>query len=156
MDFESEIQLMNYFKNSEQYLLILMFEFSIVIIDLENNGQKICEINLYQNKDLKFTCFEPVFSKEIIIGYNNGEVDILNPFKDNKNIKLIIENNYNKDKQIEKWLREGVNDEIKHESIVVQIKLSDYYSLYVSLRDEIIIYKEKIIDLIIDIVFFII
>ena len=143
VNFEREIKLMNYFKNSEQYLLILMSEFSIEIIDLENNGQNICEINLYQNKDLNFTCFEPVFTKEIIIGYNNGEVDLLNPFKDNKNIKLVIENKYNKDKQIEKLLRDGVNDEILHESSVIQIKLSDYYPLYVSIADEMIIYQRK-------------
>ena len=120
-----------------------MSNFQIEIIDLENNGSKISVINLYQNKDLKFTYFEPAFTKEIIIGYNNGEVDLLNPLKGDKNIKLEIEKKYNKDKQIEKLIRDTINKEIKHESSVVQIKMSDYYPIYISIANEMIIYQRK-------------
>ena len=81
VNIEGEIKVMNYYKNYEQYFLILMSEFSIAIIDLENNGNIISTINLLQNKDLKFTYFEPVFTKEIIVGYNNGDVELLNPLK---------------------------------------------------------------------------
>ena len=142
-DFEGEIILMNYFKNYEQYFLILMSEFSIEIIDLENNENKISTINLYQNKDLKFTYFEPVFTKEIIIGYNNGEIELLNPLKNIKNIEKEIENKYNKDKRIEKFIRDIASKEIRHESSVIQIKMSDYYPLYASIADEMIIYQRK-------------
>lgn len=143
INFEGEIKLMNYFKNLEQYFLILMSEFSIEIIDLENNGKKISTINLIQNKDLKFTYFEPVFTKEIIIGYNKGEIELLNPLKNNKNINLEIEKKYSKDKQIEKLIRDTARNEINHESSVVQIKISDYYPLYVSISDEMIIHQRK-------------
>ena len=142
-NFEGEIKVMNYFKNYEQYSLILMSEFSIEILDLENNGNIISIINLDKDKDLKFTYFEPVFTKEIIIGYNNGEVDLLNPLKNENNIRKEIERKYDKNKQIEKLIRDTSNNEIKHESSVVQIKMSDYYPLYVSIADEMIIYQRK-------------
>ena len=142
-NFEGEIKVMNYFKNYEQYFLILMSEFSIEILDLENNGNIISIINLLKDKDLKFTYFEPVFTKEIIIGYNNGEVDLLNPLKNEKNIYKEIERKYDKDKQIEKLIKDTENNEVKHEASIVQIKMSDYFPLYVSIADEVIIYQRK-------------
>lgn len=139
--FYQEIKLMNIFKNFEQYYLILMFDFSIEIIDLDNNGERITRINLLEDRDLKFTCFEPIFTKEIIIGYNNGEIELFNILRNEKNIKL--ENKYKKDLDIEKLINDIANNEIKHRSSVVQIKMSEYYPLYVSIADEMIIYQNK-------------
>ena len=127
-----DVKLMDFFKNYERYYLILMSEYSIEIIDLENSDILIANINLIKDKDLKFTCFEPVFTKEIIVGYNNGEVEILNPLKNEKNIKQEIANKYNEDIKITKIINDIKNDEIKHEKSVAQIKMSDYYPLYVS------------------------
>ena len=142
--FDQEIKLMNFYKNYEQYYLILMFDFSIEIIDLDNNGERKSKINLFQDRDLKFTCFEPVFTKEIIIGYNNGEVELFNPFRnDEKNIKKEIENKYKNDLEIQKLIKDIANNEIKHRRSVVQIKMSEYYPLYVSIADEMIIYQNK-------------
>ena len=138
-----DVKLMDIFKNIERYYLILMSDYTIEIIDLENNDIIINNINLIKDKNLKFTCFEPVFTKEIIIGYNNGDVEVVNPLKNEKYIKEEIENKYKVDIKIRKIINDIKNDVIKHETSVVQIKMSDYYPLYVSIADEMIIYQLK-------------
>ena len=143
MEIGYDIKLMDFFKNYERYYLILMSDYSIEIIDLENNDILIANINLIKDKDLKFTCFEPVFTREIIVGYNNGDVELLNPLKNEKNIKQEIANKYNENIKIQKIINDIKNDEIKHETSVTQIKMSDYYPLYVSIADEMIIYQLK-------------
>lgn len=141
--FGYDIKSMGFFKNYEGYLLIVMSEFSIEIIDLENNDTKISEINLIKNMNLKFTCFEPAFTKEIIVGYNNGDVEFYNLLNNDKNIKSRIDNKYNNEQKISKLIEEIKNNEIRHQNSVVQIKISNYYPLYVSISDEIIIYQFK-------------
>ena len=141
--FGYDIKAMGFFKNYEGYLLIVMSEFSIEIIDLDNNDNKIADINLKTNKSLKFTCFEPAFTKEIIVGYNNGDVEIYNLLNDDKNIKNMIVNKYNNEQKISKLIKDIKNNEISHQNSVVQIKLSEYYPLYVSISDEMIIYQFK-------------
>lgn len=145
LDIEYNIKLMNLFKNYEHYYLILMSDFKIEIIDLDNreNDEIITNINLLYNKELKFTYFEPVFTKEIIVGYNNGDVELINPFKNSKALKTEIENKYKEDMKIKKIITDIEKEEIKHNASVVQIKMSEYYPLYVSIADEMIIYQSK-------------
>ena len=142
IQFEHEIKLMNFFKNYEYNYLILMSEYSIEIIDLDDKCIKKKRINLFQKENLiKFSYFEPVFTKEIIIGYNNGDVEIFNPWKNQKEIDTYIQNKYNDDLLNKKLIEDIANDEVKHHSSVVQIKMSDFYPLYVSIADEMIIYQ---------------
>ena len=138
------INIMNFYKNCDNYYLIVMSDYVIEIINLDNNGDKVFHINLNQENDLKFTCFEPVFTREIIIGFNDGDMDLINPFcTDQKKIKNLIVNKYKPEKKINSLIESIVNDEVRHQTSIVQIKMSEYYPFYVSIADEMIIYQYK-------------
>lgn len=137
------INLMNYYKNYENYYLIVMSDFIIEIINLDNNGNKIYHLNLNIDKDLKFTYFEPAFTKEIIIGFNNGDVELVNPFSEKKKFRNSITNKYKEENQINKLLDTIINNDVIHQTSIVQIKMSDYYPFYISIADEMIIYQYK-------------
>ena len=141
IQYEPKIKLMNYYKNFEQYYLIIMSDFSIEIIDLDDNFKVKRRINLLEkiNSNLKFSCFEPVFTKELIIGYNNGYVEIFNPWKNEKYIENFIQRKYDDDYITKRLIKDIENEEINHHTSVVQIKMSDYFPLYVSIADEMII-----------------
>ena len=143
--YEPEIKLMNFYRNCEQYYLIIMSDYSIEIYDLDDNFKQKRKINLLEklNPNLKFSYFEPVFTKEIIIGYNNGNVELFNPWKNEKNNESFIEKKYDDELITRKLIKDIENEEVKHYSSVVQIKMSDYYPLYVSVSDEMIIYQLK-------------
>ena len=142
-DFGFHINMMSFYKNYENYNLILMSDFEIEMINLDNNDSKICLINLRNSSDLKFTCIEPVFTKEILVGYNNGDVELINPFWEEDKIKKNILRKYDEDRQIMKIIRQIEDNDVRHQNSVVQIKMSDYYPLYVSISDEMIIYQLK-------------
>ena len=142
-DFGFHINMMSFYKNYENYNLILMSDFEIEMINLDNNDSKICLINLKNNSDLKFTCIEPVFTKEILVGYNNGDVELINPFWEEDKIKKNIIRKYDENRQIMKIIKQIEDNDIRHQNSVVQIKMSDYYPLYVSISDEMIIYQLK-------------
>ena len=122
-----------------------MSDYSIEIYDLDDNFKQKIRINLLENinPNLKFSYFEPVFTKEIIIGYNNGNVELFNPLKNVKNIESFIEEKYDNEIITKKIIKDIENEEVKHYSSVVQIKMSDYYPLYVSVSDEMIISQLK-------------
>ena len=101
------------------------------------------QLSLGKNKNLKFSYIEPVFTKEILLGFNNGDVELVNPFWEKERIKQIIEVKNKKKENINKFIKEVKDNEPKHEESVVQIKVSDYYPFYVSIADEMIIYQLK-------------
>ena len=135
---------MNFFKNYENYYLILMSEFDIEIINLDNNNDsRVFYSNLKTQEDLRFTYIEPAFTREIIVGYNNGDVELINPFWEDNKMKKLISNKYKPEKIINKLIKQISNNDINHQSSVIQIKISDYYPLYVSIADEMILYQLK-------------
>ena len=135
---------MNFYKNCDNYYLIIMSDYVIEILNLDNNGNKIFHINLNQEKDIKFSYIEPVFTKEIIVGFNDGDIDLMNPFiSDQKKNKNLILNKYKPENEINKLIESIVNNEVRHQTSIVQIKMSDYYPFYVSIADEMIIYQYK-------------
>ena len=143
-DFGYHINLMNFFKNYENYYLILMSEFDIEIINLDNNNDsRVFYSNLKTQEDLRFTYIEPAFTREIIVGYNNGDVELINPFWEDNKMKKLISNKYKPEKIINKLIKQISNNDISHQSSVIQIKISDYYPLYVSIADEMILYQLK-------------
>lgn len=143
-DFGYHINLMNFFKNYENYYLILMSEFDIEIINLDNNNDsRVFYSNLKTQEDLRFTYIEPAFTREIIVGYNNGDVELINPFWEDNKMKKLISNKYKPEKIINKLIKQISNNDINHQSSVIQIKISDYYPLYVSIADEMILYQLK-------------
>ena len=50
---------------------------------------------------------------------------------------------YDGDRQIMKIIKQIEDNDVRHQNSVVQIKMSDYYPLYVSISDEMIIYQLK-------------
>ena len=48
---------------------------------------------------MKFSYFEPTFTEEFIIGYNNGIVEILNPSWEKEKIKIMFDEKYGFDKK---------------------------------------------------------
>jgi len=44
---------------------------------------------------------------------------------------------------INKFMNDIMNNEPRHEDPVVQVKISEYYTFYVSISDEMIIYQFK-------------
>ena len=133
---------MNFYKNNDHYFLIIMSEYNLEIIKLDDDSLAF-HLNLMKNKELKFTCFEPTFTKELIIGYNNGYVELFNPFWDEKKIKTLVDDKYKKKDLINKFMNDIMNNEPRHEDPVVQVKISEYYTFYVSISDEMIIYQFK-------------
>ena len=140
--FDYDIKEMNYYKNPDNYFLITMSDFFIDFIKLDDDTNSF-HLSLSKKKDLRFSYFETSFVKELIIGYNNGIVEILNPFWDKEQIKDLIDEKYNQRDNINKLLKDISRNEPKHEENVVQIKLSDYYPFYVSISNEMIIYQLK-------------
>ena len=137
-----KVILMKFFRFKEYNFLIVMSDINIDIIKLDDDNNAF-HLNLLKNKELKFTCFEPTFTEEIILGYNNGTVEILNPTWEKDRIKELVDEKYKIKFDINKMKNEAENNEFKHEESVVQIKLSDYYPFYVSIADEMIIYQLK-------------
>ena len=58
-------------------------------------------------------------------------------------MKKLISNKYKPEKIINKLIKQISNNDINHQSSVIQIKISDYYPLYVSIADEMILYQLK-------------
>ena len=137
-----KVILMKFFRFKEYNFLIVMSDINIDIIKLDDDNNAF-HLNLLKNKELKFTCFEPTFTEEIILGYNNGTVEILNPSWEKEKIKDLVDEKYKNINNINKMKKEVENNEFRHEESVVQIKLSGYYPLYVSIADEMIIYQLK-------------
>jgi hypothetical protein len=137
-----KVILMKFFRFKEYNFLIVMSDINIDIIKLDDDNNAF-HLNLLKNKELKFTCFEPTFTEEIILGYNNGTVEILNPSWEKEKIKDLVDEKYKNINDINKMKKEVENNEFRHEESVVQIKLSGYYPLYVSIADEMIIYQLK-------------
>jgi hypothetical protein len=137
-----KVILMKFFRFKEYNFLIVMSDINIDIIKLDDDNNAF-HLNLLKNKELKFTCFEPTFTEEIILGYNNGTVEILNPSWEKEKIKDLVDEKYKNINNINKMKKEVENNEFRHEERVVQIKLSGYYPLYVSIADEMIIYQLK-------------
>ena len=137
-----KVILMKFFRFKEYNFLIVMSDINIDIIKLDDDNNAL-HLNLLKNKELKFTCFEPTFTEEIILGYNNGTVEILNPSWEKEKIKDLVDEKYKNINNINKMKKEVENNEFRHEESVVQIKLSGYYPLYVSIADEMIIYQLK-------------
>jgi len=137
-----KVILMKFFRFKEYNFLIVMSDINIDIIKLDDDNNAF-HLNLLKNKELKFTCFEPTFTEEIILGYNNGTVEILNPSWEKEKIKDLVDEKYKNINDINKMKKEVENNEFRHEERVVQIKLSVYYPLYVSISDEMIIYQLK-------------
>ena len=137
-----KVILMKFFRFKEYNFLIVMSDINIDIIKLDDDNNAF-HLNLLKNKELKFTCFEPTFTEEIILGYNNGTVEILNPSWEKEKIKDLVDEKYKNINNINKMKKEVENNEFRHEERVVQIKLSGYYPLYVSISDEMIIYQLK-------------
>lgn len=137
-----KVILMKFFRFKEYNFLIVMSDTNIDIIKLDDDNNAF-HLNLLKNKELKFTCFEPTFTEEIILGYNNGTVEILNPSWEKEKIKDLVDEKYKNINDINKMKKEVENNEFRHEERVVQIKLSGYYPLYVSISDEMIIYQLK-------------
>jgi len=137
-----KVILMKFFRFKEYNFLIVMSDTNIDIIKLDDDNNAF-HLNLLKNKELKFTCFEPTFTEEIILGYNNGTVEILNPSWEKEKIKDLVDEKYKNINNINKMKKEVENNEFRHEERVVQIKLSGYYPLYVSISDEMIIYQLK-------------
>ena len=99
-----------------------------------------------RNKELNFTYIEPTFNKEIIVGFSNGDVEIIDPFAEDEEIaetKEQIHNKCSKFYDIKSLVKDKAINEPRHEESVVQIKMSDYYPFYVSIADEMIIYQLK-------------
>ena len=125
-------------------IILLMSEFDIEIINLDNNNDsRVFYSNLKTQEDLRFTYIEPAFTREIIVGYNNGDVELINPFWEDNKMKKLISNKYKPEKIINKLIKQISNNDINHQSSVIQIKISDYYPLYVSIADEMILYQLK-------------
>ncbi len=142
LDLDYNIEVMNLYKTNEYYFLLLISEFNFDIIQLDDDTFAF-QLSLGKNKNLKFSYIEPVFTKEILLGFNNGNVELVNPFWDKERIKQIIEVKNKKKENINKFIKEVKDNEPKHEESVVQIKVSDYYPFYVSIADEMIIYQLK-------------
>ena len=140
LNFKYNIELMNFFRYKEYNFLVVMTDYTIDIIKLEDDTNAF-HINLLKNKGLKFTYLEPSFTQELIIGYNNGIVELLNPIWKKEEIKELIDDKYNNKIDIN-GLKKSIEDNgYRHEESVVKIKLSDYYPYYVSIADEMIIYQ---------------
>ncbi len=145
LDFDFTIDVMNFYKNSEHYFLVIISSKHINIIKLDED---ICVFNfdLDRNKELKLTYIEPAYNNEIIIGFSNGDVDIIDPLAEEEkiaNIKEHVHNKCSKIYDIKRLIKDVRNNEPRHEESVVQIKMSDYYPFYVSIADEMIIYQLK-------------
>lgn len=136
------VNLMNFYKNNEHYYVILMSDFDLDIVLLDDDTMAF-HLNLNNKNDLKFSYFEPTFTQDIIIGFNNGDVDVFNPNWDKYLLKKRIDDKYKKKDLIIKLIKEIKNNEPRHEESVVQIKFSYFYPLFVSIADEMIIYQLK-------------
>jgi hypothetical protein len=88
-----KVILMKFFRFKEYNFLIVMSDINIDIIKLDDDNNAF-HLNLLKNKELKFTCFEPTFTEEIILGYNNGTVEILNPSWEKEKIKDLVDEKY--------------------------------------------------------------
>ena len=141
LKFKNIIELMNFFRYKEYYFLVVMTDYNIDIIKLEEDTNAF-HLNL-RKKELKFSYFEPTFTEELIIGYNNGIVEVLNPSWNPEIIKTLIDNKYKDDSDINNLKKEVEANGCNHDEKVVQIKLSDYYPFYVSISEEMIIYQLK-------------
>ena len=111
-----------------------------IFITVRGNKNDVAKKNC---EELKFSYFEPTFTEEFIIGYNNGIVEILNPSWEKEKIKIMFDEKYKENTDINNLKKEAEVDGFKHEESVVQIKLSDYYPFYVSIAEELIIYQLK-------------
>ena len=141
MKFKSNIKLMNFFRYKEYNFLVVLCDYYLDVIKLEDDTSGF-QLNL-RHKELKFSYFEPTFTEEFIIGYNNGIVEILNPSWEKEKIKIMFDEKYKENTDINNLKKEAEVDGFKHEESVVQIKLSDYYPFYVSISEELIIYQLK-------------
>ena len=142
IDFDFIIDVMNFYKNYEHYFLIIMSSKNISIVKLDEDDNKF-DYNLKINKELRFTYIEPVFTRELLIGYNNGDVCLINPFLEQEVINKQLNDRHNKYFNINRLRKEVAGNEPNHDESVVQIKMSDYYPFYVSIADEMIIYQLK-------------
>ena len=136
---------MNFYKNSEHYFLVIISSKHIKIIKLDED-EILFDFDLDRNKELNFTYIEPTFNKEIIVGFSNGDVEIIDPFAEDEKIaetKEQIHNKCSKFYDIKSLVKDKTINEPRHEESVVQIKMSDYYPFYVSIADEMIIYQLK-------------
>lgn len=136
------ILLMNFYRYKDYTFLVAMCGTDIDIIKLEDST-KAFHLNLLKNKELRFSYFEPTFTEEIILGYNNGIVELLNPSWDKEKIKDLVDDKYKNEIDINQLKKENEKNNPKHEESITQIKLSDYYPFYVSVADEMIIYQLK-------------
>ena len=93
LKFKSNIELMNFFRFKEYNFLVVMTDYTIDIIKLEDDTNAF-HINLLKNKGLKFSYLESSFTQELIIGYNNGIVELLNPIWKREEIKELIDDKY--------------------------------------------------------------
>ena len=145
INFDLTINVMNFYKNSEHYFLVIISSKHIKIIKLDED-EILFDFDLDRNKELNFTYIEPTFNKEIIVGFSNGDVEIINPFAEDEKIaetKEQIHNKCSKFYDIKSLVKDKTINEPRHEESVVQIKMSDYYPFYVSIADEMIIYQLK-------------
>ena len=136
------ILLMNTFKNfynKNDYYLFLMTENKIEIINIINENV-IRSINLQIFEPLQFSYCEPVFTHEILVGFNNGEIELFNPFTNFNKIQEFIEEKNDDSKRALNVIKYIKNREKNHLDRVVQIKVSTYYPFYVSASDEILIH----------------
>ena len=145
INFDLTINVMNFYKNSEHYFLVIISSKHIKIIKLDED-EILFDFDLDRNKELNFTYIEPTFNKEIIVGFSNGDVEIIDPFAEDEKIaetKEQIHNKCSKFYDIKSLVKDKAINEPRHEESVVKIKMSDYYPFYVSIADEMIIYQLK-------------
>ena len=140
--FKYTILLMNTLKNiynKNEYYLLLMTENIIEIMNIMNENI-IRSISLQIFKPLQFSYCEPVFTHEVLVGFNNGEIELYNPFSNNNKIQENIDEKNDESKRALNVIKYIKNREKNHLDRVVQIKMSIYYPLYVSASDEILIH----------------
>ena len=142
IDFDFTIDVMNFYKNCDHYFLIIISSKVLMIIKLDED-ECLFNFDLSRNKELNMTYIEPTYNKEIIIGFNNGDVDLIDPFAEEKKIKQLVEKKYARIYDINRLIKEVKDNEPRHEESIVQIKISDYYPFYVSIADEMIIHQLK-------------
>lgn len=141
MKLKYKIELMNFYRYKDYNFLILMCGSELDIIKLEDDT-KAFHLNLLKKQELRFTYFEPTFTEELILGYNNGIVELFNPSWEKDKIKELVDDKY-ADVNFNKLKKENEKNDPKHEDSVQQIKISDYFPFYVSIADEMIIYQLK-------------
>lgn len=138
-----EILQINNYKNFDISYIIIMGKFIIDLLTENKNN----EIRLSLKDELvSFTYIEPVFTKEIIVGFSNGRVEVFDPInnKEKSQEKIMKMNEVDK---VKDFLEIFDNNKARHIKPVKKIKISEYFPMFVSISEDAIIHQISLNEL---------